>query len=969
MKKGFGKLLAIVVLCLCAFLPIFVSCEGNKDTIRITLVYDSQLTTSANDVEYVDKDILGSELTGRINPHAIEGYNFLGWSLTKGGELISGSTKLTNDTILYAVYQRKSFTITYDLNGYVGESTLEAKLVNYNQDATLATADDVATAGISRPNYTFGGWYANANCTGSAITAFTSVEANKTVYAKWVGDTRSITCYTYNGTVYTKTVGYIQSEYGQTVLVPTKTLRYHKFLGLSRENPADISTIVETEVVDFPVNTDIVVDWTDETMELYEVWCYDTFSMKALKADGSYETVSERYKSMDGEEEKKFVVPEVYAIYGYNFTQWRDVVTGSTYNPGQELSITRNYTLTPDKTAKNVTVTIKYHQDGDSFDSVGTGEEVKTFKFGETVTLANYASLIDNGFVLEGWSLNEDFSDSVETIELTSSSTVPNTFAITIYSKVSQATNDVSFCTKIGDTENLEQYVKVSVIYDRDLDLTTLSAEQKTAILDASKTNKTGHTFVGFKIVGGDNTIYTLDGANETATVINNVTGAVNLIPAYTVNNYKVIYYISTNQTLEELESDRFDYNTAITFRKTAGTNIAGKKFAGWSTIDFLPVRDGQLMPAGNLTVYAEWTTFDFEVKGETEATKYVSITGFVNGATGDKEISNGKLVIPAFINGYPVKEIANNAFEGKTNFTELLIEYDDEDAIVLTKIGNRAFADTKINTLDLFELTNVTFGSEAFANTEIVSLNIPNEWKTKIEELYTYKTNTGVYEVKNDGSIGAGLFKGNLKLTSVIIGNQITALAPNMFENCAELQVVEINQNSKFEHFAPYAFAGTKLAFTNGRIWLPKTLKYVDEGCFKNVTTIARIDCEINLVTIGASAFEGCTALEEINFFDWTMTGMASYQPAIRTIKANAFKGTAIIVLDFKYITTIEAGAFEGCTGLASEDGYIEFYDNSITIQPEAFKNCGEIDVYGEIPASFTSETQTGTTIVDCNK
>ena len=78
MKKGFGKLLAIVVLCLCAFLPIFVSCEGNKDTIRITLVYDSQLTTSAADVEYVDKDILGSELTGRINPHAIEGYNFLG---------------------------------------------------------------------------------------------------------------------------------------------------------------------------------------------------------------------------------------------------------------------------------------------------------------------------------------------------------------------------------------------------------------------------------------------------------------------------------------------------------------------------------------------------------------------------------------------------------------------------------------------------------------------------------------------------------------------------------------------------------------------------------------------------------------------------------------------------------------------------------------------------------------------------
>ena len=55
---------------------------------------------------------------------------------------------------------------------------------------------------VTKEGYTFGGWYDNADCTGTAITSINGNElGDKTYYAKWIKNTYSITLNTNGGTI------------------------------------------------------------------------------------------------------------------------------------------------------------------------------------------------------------------------------------------------------------------------------------------------------------------------------------------------------------------------------------------------------------------------------------------------------------------------------------------------------------------------------------------------------------------------------------------------------------------------------------------------------------------------------------------------------------------------------------------------------------------------------------------------
>ncbi|MCL1885590.1 MAG: InlB B-repeat-containing protein, partial [Dehalococcoidia bacterium] len=122
------------------------------------------------------------------------GYIFTGWyTAASGGSLVTASTVVSNanNHTLYAQWVQdsvKSIVITFDANTedptVVGP--IPTSKIVYFGVLYIAPYGDLAT--ISRPGYTFGGWYLSADCTGAEITASTVVatQSDHILYAKWV---------------------------------------------------------------------------------------------------------------------------------------------------------------------------------------------------------------------------------------------------------------------------------------------------------------------------------------------------------------------------------------------------------------------------------------------------------------------------------------------------------------------------------------------------------------------------------------------------------------------------------------------------------------------------------------------------------------------------------------------------------------------------------------------------------------
>ena len=116
-------------------------------------------------------------------------YTFDGWATSEASSPANTdatySYYITNNTTVYAYFTKK-WTISFDLNGR-GSST----------PSTQYVAEGGKVSSVSNPSatgYTFGGWYTNEDCTGSAWNFSSStVSEDITLYAKWTPTTTTIT--------------------------------------------------------------------------------------------------------------------------------------------------------------------------------------------------------------------------------------------------------------------------------------------------------------------------------------------------------------------------------------------------------------------------------------------------------------------------------------------------------------------------------------------------------------------------------------------------------------------------------------------------------------------------------------------------------------------------------------------------------------------------------------------------------
>ena len=107
------------------------------------------------------------------------GYTFTGWYTDAAGTApFFFTTPITAAITLYAKWTAISYTIIYTLNGGTNSPSNPATFTIVSSAITLANP--------TYAGYAFGGWYSNANFTGTAITSIpTGTSSNQTLYAQW----------------------------------------------------------------------------------------------------------------------------------------------------------------------------------------------------------------------------------------------------------------------------------------------------------------------------------------------------------------------------------------------------------------------------------------------------------------------------------------------------------------------------------------------------------------------------------------------------------------------------------------------------------------------------------------------------------------------------------------------------------------------------------------------------------------
>lgn len=169
---------------------------------------------------------------------------------------------------------------------------------------------------------------------------------------------------------------------------------------------------------------------------------------------------------------------------------------------------------------------------------------------------------------------------------------------------------------------------------------------------------------------------------------------------------------------------------------------------------------------------------------------------------------------------------------------------------------------------------------------------------------------------------IAGNAFKGNVRLTSVIIPDSVQSIGYGAFAQCKKMTAITVpfvgsdREGSKAIHFGHIFGVPPGGPTIDGIQVVPETLKtvvvtggttlfvYAFEEC-RNITSITLPDSIIN---IQLHAFDGCSGLVELRL-----------GKNLRKIGMNAFAGCRSLkelYLSDK-ITSIEAGAFENCRAL----------------------------------------------------
>lgn len=316
-------------------------------------------------------------------------FTFTGWNAAADGSgaALTAETTVTDDVIWYAQFSDSLNTYTIEYRNV--KDAANNNPVSYTYGTAVTLTD------LSKTGYTFGGWFDNANCTGSAVTAISATETgNKTFYALWTANTYTVSFDANGGDVTpaSMTVTYNGDYSG----LPTLTRTGYTFDGWYTSQTGGEKVTASTKV-------QITADQT-----LCAHWTVKSYTITFNTDGGSaVDPITQDYGTA-------IVKPADPTRTGYTFTGWNEPIPATM--PAENLTITARWT------ANTYTVTFTV------YGGTLTGDATKKVTYGQPYGELPTATPSNDTMVFLGW-----FTGTVGGEKVTADTTVQITKDQTLF--------------------------------------------------------------------------------------------------------------------------------------------------------------------------------------------------------------------------------------------------------------------------------------------------------------------------------------------------------------------------------------------------------------------------------------------------------------------------------------------------------------------------------------------------------
>ncbi len=294
----------------------------------------------------------------------------------------------------------------------------------------------------------------------------------------------------------------------------------------------------------------------------------------------------------------------------------------------------------------------------------------------------------------------------------------------------------------------------------------------------------------------------------------------------------------------------------------------------------------------------------------------------------------------------------------------------------LVTGIGANAFYNVSTVSSVLIPNSVVSIGSYAFWNcVSLRSVTIPESVTQIGQDVFALCKALNYTVYKNGKYLGNGenpyvclMGVTNSNVTGFTVAASTRIIAYQAFQNCAALQTVTFEENSRLATVSARAFyqcaslssitlPGSVVsigdwAFYNCKsltsVALPEGVRSIGHSAFSACTKLAEVSIPDSVESIGVNAFEGCELLAHTIYNQGKYLGNQQ-NPCVYLVEVTDGDITSFAVSDTTKV--IGAYAFDGCSGLQS----VTITDSVVSIGNWAFNNCVSLASV-KIPGSVKS-------------
>lgn len=579
-------------------------------TIGATVTFHSNFIGGDSDTYQVSSE--AAPLRG--NTFIREGYDFVGWSSSPSGtiEYLNQDQYLfASSTDLYAIWEAKNYTITFDRNDD-GNTTSTS---DYAYGSTDALSYDPSW---TRSGYTFKGWSTNPSATTPLLNY--TVTGTATLFAIWEVDTYSITFDKNDGTSTTTSANYPYGSVDALSFANFWTRSGFTFSGWSADpnaTEADASYTVTGPAT------------------LYAIWAEVQANSAVITYDKNDGSSSYSQSGLELGSTAALSKPNPWTRTGYTFLGW-------SADPNATEPDT-SYTVTGDATLYAVWELESYNITYDANDSSGN-QVIGPFEFGATNALDYNNPWSRAGYTFLGWSTSQAASMADVTYTVNGDDTLYAVWEATSYTltylsndgKSESVTNNYGYLSKdalafsnpwvrsgfnflgwstnssatepdssysVTSNDNLYaiwESIQYSITYESNDGLNnqiinSLAHEDTTALEFVSGWSRVGYTFLGWAT--SPDALAALD------TYV--VEGDDSLYAVWQIVSYTITFDRNPGSSL----SNQYNYGSTNALTFAPGWTLAGFTFLGWSTDANAKSAATSFIVTGDETLFAIWQT------------------------------------------------------------------------------------------------------------------------------------------------------------------------------------------------------------------------------------------------------------------------------------------------------------------------------------------------------------------------